>query len=85
MKVKKNKLSVLDRALIVYRNPDDFLYDSFLAEEVENLGAVSIYILTGIDTFTRNRGKVLKFIGENGNESETTNGVQRARENGITD
>lgn len=85
MKVKKNKLSVLDRALIVYRNPDDFLYDSFLAEEVENLGAVSIYILTGIDTFTQNRGKVLKFIGENDNESETTNGVQRSRENSTTD
>jgi len=71
MQHTKNDLYILDRALIVWRNPDDFLYGSFLKEEVESIGSTTIYILTGIDTRTGNRTKVLKFSQEKSDNDES--------------
>lgn len=57
----KSSLNVIDRAIRVFRNPDDFLYGSFLAEEIENIGATTVYLLTGIDKRSKTRGKVLTY------------------------
>lgn len=63
MKVKSS-LDVIDRAIIIYQNPDDFLFGSFLAEEVENIGATTVFLLTGIEKRTRSRARVLKYAVE---------------------
>lgn len=60
MKVKSS-LNVIDRAIRVFQNPDDFLYGSFLAEEIENIGATTVYLLTGIEKRSKTRAKVLTY------------------------
>ena len=55
----KSSLNVIDRAIRIFQNPDDFLYGSFLAEEIENIGATTVYLLTGIEKRSKSRAKVL--------------------------
>ena len=57
----KSSLNVIDRAIRVFQNPDDFLYGSFLAEEIENIGATTVYLLTGIEKRSKTRAKVLTY------------------------
>ncbi len=54
-------LNVLERAVRVYRNPDDFLFGSFMSEEFENIGATTVYLLTGIEKNSKTRSKVLLY------------------------
>ena len=63
MKVKSS-LNVVDRAIRVYQNPDDFLYGTFIAEEIENIGATTVYLLTGIEKRSGSRAKVLTYEGD---------------------
>lgn len=60
MKVKSS-LNVIQRAIRVYQNPDDFLHGTFLAEEIENIGATTVYLLTGIEKRSKTRAKVLEY------------------------
>jgi hypothetical protein len=62
----KSSLNVIDRAIRVFQNPDDFLYGSFLAEEIENIGATTVYLLTGIEKRSKTRSKVLTYEVTNG-------------------
>lgn len=62
----KSSLNVIDRAIRVFQNPDDFLYGSFLAEEIENIGATTVYLLTGIEKRSKTRAKVLTYEVTNG-------------------
>lgn len=64
----KSSLNVIDRAIRIFQNPDDFLYGSFLAEEIENIGATTVYLLTGIEKRSKTRAKVLTY--------EVTHGTQ---------
>lgn len=57
----KSSLNVIDRAIRIFQNPDDFLYGSFLAEEIENIGATTVYLLTGIEKRSKTRAKVLTY------------------------
>lgn len=57
----KSSLNVIDRAIRVFQNPDDFLYGSFIAEEIENIGARTVYLLTGIEKRSKTRAKVLTY------------------------
>ena len=68
MKVKSS-LNVIDRAIRIFRNPDDFLYGSFLAEEIENIGATTVYLLTGIDKRSKTRAKVLTYEVKHGTQT----------------
>ena len=70
MQHNKNDLDILDRAILVWRNPDDFDFGSFLHEEVDAIGSITIYILTGIDTRTRNRTRVLKYSVDGSTNTE---------------
>jgi hypothetical protein len=65
----KSSLNVIDRAIRVFQNPDDFLYGSFLAEEIENIGATTVYLLTGIEKRSKTRSKVLTYEVTNGTSS----------------
>jgi hypothetical protein len=81
----KSSLDVIDRALVIYQNPDDFLFGSFLAEEIENLGATTVFLLTGIEKRSRSRARVLTYTVENKTEivddgAVADNGNQRERE-----
>lgn len=60
MKIKSS-LDVIDRAVIIFQNPDDFLFGSFLAEEIQNIGATTVFLLTGIEKRSGARGKVLTY------------------------
>jgi hypothetical protein len=83
MKIKSS-LDVIDRAVVIYQNPDDFLFGSFLAEEIENLGATTVFLLTGIEKRSRSRARVLTYAVENKTETVdgavADNGNQRERE-----
>ncbi len=57
----KSSLNVIDRAVRVFQNPDDFLYGSFVAEEIEKIGARTVYLLTGIEKRSKTRAKVLTY------------------------
>lgn len=70
MKSHKNNLKVIKKATKIYRNPDDFKFGSFAVERLEELGEYTILLLTGIDTRTNRRGKVLEYV------IKTDNGIQ---------
>ena len=57
----KSSLNVIDRAIRVFQNPDDFLYGTFVAEEIEKIGARTVYLLTGIEKRSKTRSKVLTY------------------------
>ncbi len=57
----KSSLNVIDRAIRVFQNPDDFLYGSFVAEEIEKTGPTTVYLLTGIEKRSKTRAKVLTY------------------------
>lgn len=70
----KSSLNVIDRAIRIFQNPDDFLYGSFLAEEIENIGATTVYLLTGIEKRSKTRAKVLTYEVPNTNGSQANDG-----------
>lgn len=57
----KSSLNVIDRAIRVFQNPDDFLYGTFVAEEIEKTGPTTVYLLTGIEKRSKTRAKVLTY------------------------
>lgn len=70
----KSSLNVIDRAIRIFQNPDDFLYGSFLAEEIENIGATTVYLLTGIEKRSKTRAKVLTYEVPNTNGTPANDG-----------
>lgn len=66
MKIRKNWTDWLfdpkiDGIRIVqfFRNPDDFIHGSWDLEEIESIGEVIKYLVTGKDPRTGNRGKCM--------------------------
>lgn len=70
----KSSLGVVDRAIRIFQNPDDFVYGSFLSEEIESIGATTVYLLTGIDKRSKSRAKVLTYAVERTHESTSYDG-----------
>lgn len=66
----KSSLNVIDRAIRVFQNPDDFLYGTFVAEEIENTGPTTVYLLTGIEKRSKTRAKVLTYEVKHGASSD---------------
>ncbi len=79
MKVRKNKLQVLDKATKIYRNPDDFDFGTFAVEKLMELGEYTILLLSGVDSKTKKRGKVLEYV------VKTDNRIKRNGENSLND